>query len=272
MPCAMSAANNGSAICDGVNDISRGYEVEFDGADVTTPSVNRKHPPEGSMPMTAGPNQVAPAGCAPVPVASRIACCAAMIGMGSPKHYGAGERLIPTVDYICNFGGVARVDVPIRICAGVQQLNMVHVAHIHGSGGDSHWCVLRSSRILLYSVFYSPAVEESPEPEPGCYSAPTGPITNDPTDHLAVAMAPVTAPMYSCGRYGPTHLDCCAVMVGGSYRTISGKPTMVFQVARVNSGLLLSAGLSDQTADLTDLGIKLALRIWENHRQEEAYR
>lgn len=52
-----------------------------------------------------------------------------------------------------------------------------------------------------------PAVETSPQPPAGYgYYAPTGPITNDQTDHFAVAMAPVAAPYFDCGSYGPTQL------------------------------------------------------------------
>jgi hypothetical protein len=53
-----------------------------------------------------------------------------------------------------------------------------------------------------------PAIETSPQPPPPGYGYyfPAGPITNDPTDHMAVAMVPVAAPYFDCGSYGPTQL------------------------------------------------------------------
>jgi len=80
--------------------------------------------------------------------------------------------------------------------------------------------------------FYNPAVEESPAAKPGWYFAPLGPVTNDPTDHLAVAMAPVNAPIYTCGLYGSTQLASFTVTKSGgdvglvSTNTYKNMPTV----------------------------------------------
>ena len=71
---------------------------------------------------------------------------------------------------------------------------------------------------IFYAGSDGPAVETSPQPAPPGYGyyAPTGPITNDPTDHLAVAMVPVAAPYFSCGSYGPTQLASYLVNNSGA--------------------------------------------------------
>jgi hypothetical protein len=63
----------------------------------------------------------------------------------------------------------------------------------------------------------TPAIEDGPTPPPGYgYYAPIGPITNDPTDHLAVAMAPISAVPYDCGSSGSTQLASYTVSHSGA--------------------------------------------------------
>jgi hypothetical protein len=55
--------------------------------------------------------------------------------------------------------------------------------------------------------FSGASIWTDPASQPGWYYySPTGPITDDPTNHLAVAMAPVNVPALQCGVYGPTQL------------------------------------------------------------------
>jgi hypothetical protein len=56
------------------------------------------------------------------------------------------------------------------------------------------------------SFFYSWAIYGGPLPPSGESFIPTGPMTNDPSDHLAVAMVSVDAPLFSCGAEGPAQL------------------------------------------------------------------
>jgi hypothetical protein len=55
--------------------------------------------------------------------------------------------------------------------------------------------------------------------EPDWYYRPLGPITDDPTDHLAVAATQIEAPKFECGANGPTQL--------ASYTALGESPWLV---------------------------------------------